>query len=418
VTRVSDGTITCGAAELVATIARELEPRLSAITGEMVNQFSDLIPALRTDDEDVRELMAASTHANVATVLDMMAHDIPLEEVEVPAAAGHFARRLAQREVPVEALLRAYRLGESMFVQWWLRLVERHQPNPEVLLVATRRLTALTSGYIDKISDLLVQIYSEERAGWVRRVAATRAAQVRAVLVAEDLELNTAEALTGHRMQGVHLAMVAWTVPGERRRSAESAIGAIGRAAGLVPLAVLADEHTLWAWVTAPSVEPRLDGCVLRQELSAEGGGVRVAVGAPASGLAGFRASHADALSAQRVASLHGDGAPEVVEYTEVAQSAFLARDPRAARRWVADVLGRLAAGDEAMAELRHTMLCYLRAGSSLTEAASELHLHKNTVRYRLRKAEDILGRPIGQRRLDTEVALRACDQLGGAVLG
>jgi DNA-binding PucR family transcriptional regulator len=143
-----------------------------------------------------------------------------------------------------------------------------------------------------------------------------------------------------------------------------------------------------------------------------------VAVGAPASGLAGFRASHADALSAQRVASLHGDGAPEVVEYTEVAQSAFLARDPRAARRWVADVLGRLAAGDEAMAELRHTMLCYLRAGSSLTEAASELHLHKNTVRYRLRKAEDILGRPIGQRRLDTEVALRACDQLGGAVLG
>ena len=39
--------------------------------------------------------------------------------------------------------------------------------------------------------------------------------------------------------------------------------------------------------------------------------------------------------------------------------------------------------------------VCYLSAGSSLTEAASQLHLHKNTVRYRLRKAEDILGRPI-----------------------
>jgi DNA-binding PucR family transcriptional regulator len=69
------------------------------------------------------------------------------------------------------------------------------------------------------------------------------------------------------------------------------------------------------------------------------------------------------------------------------------------------------------MAELRRTVLLFLQAGSSLTEAAVALHLHKNTVRYRLRKAEDVRGRPISERRQDVETALLACLQLGTAVL-
>jgi DNA-binding PucR family transcriptional regulator len=69
------------------------------------------------------------------------------------------------------------------------------------------------------------------------------------------------------------------------------------------------------------------------------------------------------------------------------------------------------------MAELRRTVLLFLQSGASLTEAAVALHLHKNTVRYRLRKAEDVMGRPVSERRPDVEVALRACEHLGRAVL-
>ena len=43
--------------------------------------------------------------------------------------------------------------------------------------------------------------------------------------------------------------------------------------------------------------------------------------------------------------------------------------------------------------------------------------LHKNTVHYRIRKAEEILGRPLQESRLDVELALSACRWLGPAVL-
>jgi DNA-binding PucR family transcriptional regulator len=405
-------------ASLVATVAREIEFELPALTGEMVDQLIAAIPSLRIDGEDVRELLAASSQANVATALDMFAHNIPVDQVDAPAAAAHYARRLAQRDVPVEALLRAYRLGEALFVQWWLRTIERHQPTPRLLIEATRYVTAVASTYIDQVSEALVRIYDEERTLWVQRAAASRAAQVRTVLLEEDLDVDAAEALTGHRMRGVHTGLVVWAATGEQPRGVEAAAEAIGEAAGRAPLAVLADGRTMWAWVSADTAaEAALDAATLRDRLGRLDCAARAAVGNPAEGLAGFRRTHWDALSAHRVAAIRGAGAPPVIEFAEVAVSAFLARDPRAARFWVAGVLGDLAGDDHAMAELRLTVLSYLRAGSSLTDAATRLHLHKNTVRYRLRKAEDVMGRPVSERRPDVEVALRACEHLGRAVL-
>ena len=43
--------------------------------------------------------------------------------------------------------------------------------------------------------------------------------------------------------------------------------------------------------------------------------------------------------------------------------------------------------------------------------------LHKNTVQYRIRKAEESLGRPVGENRHDVELALRASHWLGSSVL-
>jgi DNA-binding PucR family transcriptional regulator len=43
--------------------------------------------------------------------------------------------------------------------------------------------------------------------------------------------------------------------------------------------------------------------------------------------------------------------------------------------------------------------------------------LHKNTVQYRIRKAEESLGRPVGENRHDVELALQASRWLGWSVL-
>ena len=43
--------------------------------------------------------------------------------------------------------------------------------------------------------------------------------------------------------------------------------------------------------------------------------------------------------------------------------------------------------------------------------------LHKNTVQYRIRKAKESLGRPVGENRYEVELALQAGRWLGSSVL-
>jgi PucR C-terminal helix-turn-helix domain len=86
-------------------------------------------------------------------------------------------------------------------------------------------------------------------------------------------------------------------------------------------------------------------------------------------------------------------------------------------RIWVGGTLTGLAADDEDHARLRDTLLVFLEAGGSYKATAEKLMLHKNSVQYRIRKAEEWLGRPASQHRPDLELALRVSRWLGSYVL-
>jgi len=118
------------------------------------------------------------------------------------------------------------------------------------------------------------------------------------------------------------------------------------------------------------------------------------------------------------VAETSGEPLVPVISFSRVSMAAMLSEDLDALRAWVARTLGELARDDEGMARLRETVRVFLETGGSFTDAATRLHLHKNTVHYRVRKAEEIRGRPLGEGRLEVEVALVACQQLGRRVLG
>jgi DNA-binding PucR family transcriptional regulator len=59
----------------------------------------------------------------------------------------------------------------------------------------------------------------------------------------------------------------------------------------------------------------------------------------------------------------------------------------------------------------------FLRCGSSYKQAADELNLHFNTVKYRVGRAIARRGREVAADRLDVEVALLVCHWYGAAVL-
>ena len=97
--------------------------------------------------------------------------------------------------------------------------------------------------------------------------------------------------------------------------------------------------------------------------------------------------------------------------------AALLGGDVADTRAWVASVLGDLAADTDSDARLRETLRVFLRCGSSYKQAADELNLHFNTVKYRVGRAIARRGREVAADRLDVEVALLVCHWYGAAVL-
>jgi len=144
-----------------------------------------------------------------------------------------------------------------------------------------------------------------------------------------------------------------------------------------------------------------------------------LAVGDPLPGVDGFRRSHRQALGAHAVAIAAGPDAQQIVTNDDsgLSAAALLGGNVQAARAWVGEVLGPLASATESDERLRETLRVFLQTGSSYKAAAAELHLHFNSVRYRVQRAEQRRGRPITTDRLDVEIALLLCNWFHTAVL-
>lgn len=122
-------------------------------------------------------------------------------------------------------------------------------------------------------------------------------------------------------------------------------------------------------------------------------------------------------LQAQTVAQAGGSTAPSATFFDDVGPVALMCADLAATRSWMQDILGPLAIDDEPYARLRETLRVFLASGCSYLQAAVELGMHKNSVQYRLRKAEELRGRSLREDRLNLELALNVCYWLGSSVL-
>ena len=103
-------------------------------------------------------------------------------------------------------------------------------------------------------------------------------------------------------------------------------------------------------------------------------------------------------------------GAAPSTRYRRVALRAMATVDPDQARDYVVAELGSLAGRDDLSIRLAATLRVFFEDGASHRNAAQRLGIHENTVRYRVRQAEDLLGRSVDERTLDLRVALALCD--------
>jgi hypothetical protein len=408
-------------ADLVAEVAMAVSRRAAEVSEDVYKLILREIPQL-DDDKPLVALLASSVDSNVATCLQIMLHRIDLAAVRAPASAAEYARRLAQRGTPLTMLLRAYRLGHARFSDWLLTelalLTElKGRAGDAATITATvQSMARLVAGYIDRISEEMVTAYTQEREDWLRNRSAARAARIRDLLSGAWIDVSATEATLGYRLRQYHVAVVCWAddaaSAGDESIRLKRAIGRVAAQTGFGgdPVFLSRDGSSAWAWLPL-GIRDRFDGAA-----SDADAGIHFAFGDAAKGIAGFRLTHQQAIAAQAVA-LAGGSPPRVVTYSEVAPVAMMLGSTNLLRAWVLGTLAGLATDDEHHARLRDTLLVFLHTGGSYKTTAERLVLHKNTVQYRIRKAEESLGQPVGENRHDVELALRASHWLGSSVL-
>jgi hypothetical protein len=407
----------------VARVAARMHERLPEVSSVIRGSLEDAIPELRGDARIV-EMHRASVEGNVDTLLRALRYDIAVERVEAPTAALEFARRLAQRGVPVNALVRAYRLGQRRMNELVFREVHAIDAEP-VRLAVLEAITATLFEYIDWISQQVVTVYEEERERWLENQNSLRGLRVRELLTStEPIDIDEASTSVQYPLRWHHLAIVMWyperSVAGDELSRQQRFLRELGQAANasVTPLFVATDQTSGMAWLSYKSATPGAVATV-RQFAGGRANPPSLAIGTVLPGVEGFRRSHRKAEAARAVATAGGHRAPTVVSATDpgVSAAALLCGDMDAARDWVTDVLGNLAADSESDARLRETLRVFLGCGASYKLAAEELGLHFNTVKYRVGRAVARRGRPITEDRLDVEMALLAAQWLGAAVL-
>jgi hypothetical protein len=136
------------------------------------------------------------------------------------------------------------------------------------------------------------------------------------------------------------------------------------------------------------SVDGRVAGLTARLPAEPATEPAALVVAAPACALAEIPRMYALSLAAVAAAA----GRTGVHHLTDLAGETALAAQPRLAGLLAADLLGALRPGDEFHRELAGTALAYLDHGRRLDQTAAALHVHPNTVRYRLRRLGELTG--------------------------
>jgi PucR C-terminal helix-turn-helix domain/GGDEF-like domain len=408
-----------GVAGLVSDVAAAVSRRVTAVSRDVYDVILREIPQLR-DDLPVQALLESSVHSNVDTCLQVMRHQIDLDAVQAPAAAVEYARRQAQRGTPLTALLRAYRLGHTCFLDAMLRELARQAGDVQLITTATLSMSETVAGYVDQTSEEIVAAYEQERENWLRNRSTVRRARIRDLLSAARIDARATEAALGYRLRQYHLGVVCWAdeaVAGvDNVTRLERAVSQVAGKAGCSgdPVFLPQDESNAWAWLPLGIRDTFDSAAAATSGLDAD---LHVAFGDAAKGTAGFRQTHQQAVAAQAVALAAGSSGPRVVAFSEVAPVAMMLGSTELLRGWVLSTLAGLATDDEQHARLRETLLVFLQSGGSYKATAEQLTLHKNTVQYRIRKAEESLGRPVGADRHDVELALQVSHWLGVSVL-
>jgi hypothetical protein len=366
----------------VAPEVRALSSRLLAYADALATRMAERIRAETPGHDEAQGLtfdeLAASCSQNLQYVLGILAGDSAPPGPDSPPATG---AAQVEQGVPYDAVLQASRVVGRYI--WALLVEEAAQDDHEVLLLAAADIWSVIDGLSDQVTDSYRQALADQT-----RRDTVRTVLVGALLDGDETAEQIAEAARLLDFEGANdfVAVSAEsTEPGvEGLPGVEAALRRSD-----VASAWHLDSHHQDGLVALPIGFGIFDLAAALQDLAV----TRVGLSRPFATLDHATEGRMQARAACAAASA---GSAEVVRYDEQPLGVLLAGGPEHARAMVDAVLGGLfdmRSDDRAV--LLKTARTWLAAGGSNAATARSLHVHKNTVRYRIRMLEDVTGRDL-----------------------
>src|SRR3954469_5306662 len=160
-------------------------------------------------------------------------------------------------------------------------------------------------------------------------------------------------------------------------------------------------EQLLCAVIDAQDTDPLDLAGRARKALGAEYGDVRAAASRQSSARALRRSFH-EARCALEASVLGGEAAPEVASYRDLGAFQLLLslQDEDALRLYCDNLLGPLENGEGDYGdELLRSLEAFIEQNGQWERAARQLFCHRHTLRYRIRRVEELTGRDLSRAR-------------------
>lgn len=396
--------------EAIVDVVKSMSGDLDDIAGELTDAIHDNIDEL---EDDLRISTHLSCRSNVGMIMAMLADEVrPSMAVPGPEALT-YAKEYVHHQRSFELLERAYRTGQARFSQIWLDALRERADDADSLAGTFGFFNEWLFAWVETVESRLTEYYMHERDRYLHGAGAAHAEEVQSILEGASIDVAATSVRLRYDLDRTHLAFIVWSEEAALHRNGGHVLhGVMERQASETAELLGARDHLtvplrgyLAAWVGFQGPVGHLK--LPDRPPSPSHRQLHIAFGEPGSGVTGFRRSHEEARMARRVQQLRRGGPSSCVRFADVSLDALLIQNPREARRFVTRQLGELSADTDAAARLRATVAVFLQENASFVHAARRLGVHENTILYRIRRAEELLGHELKNSPVELQTALR-----------
>jgi PucR C-terminal helix-turn-helix domain/GGDEF-like domain len=374
-------------------LGARLRSRRPEIEAAIANRVYALADPVGVADPDY----VAGVRASFATAIEYGLEALEVGErrlPEVPPALPALARAAARNGVGLETLLGCYFAGYTLLLDY---AIEEAEASGLLHKVALRALLRGQGVVFERLIAEVSSDYQREASGRLISNEQRRADRVRRLLAGELIDSTD----LAYELESWHIGAVA---------AGAGAPAALHKLAGSLdrrPLLIPRDDGTTWGWFGCrKEVDQEQAYERIAEDWPAE---MRLAVGEPAKGRAGWRLSHRQARIAFPLARPHHS---PVIRYGEVALAASILQDDLLSSSLRQLYLDPLAEDRDGGHCLRETLRAYFAAERNVSSTSAALAVSRQTVRKRLERVESSLGRDIRSCAAELEAALQL-EELG-----